>query len=197
MLGSKKEISRCGLIPAHARCYDGDMRGVLTYQCCLASLQLAPWSRLVSSRHLSCLVRHQLTNEQKWCKSLVLTKLSLSITLIFHWLIIIWNEVIELSAFELFLFLMHRDELVGIQTIWWVDYQLAVGFLTGSWKSNLDVWVSNHNHQSARPRNSHIKPLWIGEEAQFVGCVHCQELVRASHLVKCSNANSELRKYSG
>ena len=85
-----------------------------------------------------------LTNEQKWCKSLVLTKLSLSITLIFHWLIIIWNEVIELSAFQLFLFLMHRDELVGIQTIWWVDYQLAVGFLTGSWKSNLDVWISNH-----------------------------------------------------
>ena len=144
VLGSKKEISRCSLIPAHARCYDGDMRGVLTYQCCLASLQLAPWSRLVSSRHLSCLVRHQLTNEQKWCKSLVLTKLSLSITLIFHWLIIIWHEVIELSAFELFLFLMHRDELVGIQTIWWVDYQLAVGFLTGSWKSNLDVWISNH-----------------------------------------------------
>ena len=143
VLGSKKEISRCSLIPAHARCYDGDMRGVLTYQCCLASLQLAPWSRLVSSRHLSCLVRHQLTNEQKWCKSLVLTKLSLSITLIFHWLIIIWNEVIELSAFELFLFLMHRDELVGIQTIWWVDYQLAVGFLTGSWKSNMDVWISN------------------------------------------------------
>ena len=99
---------------------------------------------MVSSRHLSCLVRHQLTNEQKWCKSLVLTKLSLSITLIFHWLIIIWHEVIELSAFELFLFLMHRDELVGIQTIWWVDYQLAVGFLTGSWKSNLDVWISNH-----------------------------------------------------
>ena len=98
---------------------------------------------MVSSRHLSCLVRHQLTNEQKWCKSLVLTKLSLSITLIFHWLIIIWNEVIELSAFELFLFLMHRDELVGIQTIWWVDYQLAVGFLTGSWKSNMDVWISN------------------------------------------------------
>ena len=127
VLGSKKEISRCSLIPAHARCYDGDMRGVLTY----------------SSRHLSCLVRHQLTNEQKWCKSLVLTKLSLSITLIFHWLIIIWNEVIQLSAFELFLFLMHRDELVGIQTIWWVDYQLAVGFLTGSWKSNMDVWISN------------------------------------------------------
>ena len=49
-----------------------------------------------------------------------------------------------MSAFELFLFLMHRDELVGIQTIWWVDYQLAVGFLTGSWKSNLDVWISNH-----------------------------------------------------
>ena len=39
---------------------------------------------------------------------------------------------------------MHREELVGIQTIWWVDYQLAVGFLTGSWKSNLDVWISNH-----------------------------------------------------
>ena len=38
---------------------------------------------------------------------------------------------------------MHREELVGIQTIWWVDYQLAVGFLTGSWKSNLDVWISN------------------------------------------------------
>ena len=60
-----------------------------------------------------------------------------------------------------------------------------------------DVWVSNHNHQSARPRNSHIKPLRIGEEAQFVGCVHCQELVRASHLVICTNVNSELRKYSG
>ena len=58
---------------------------------------------------LSYLVGLQLTNEQKWCKSLVLTKLSLSITFIFHWLIIIWNEVIELSAFELFLFLMHRD----------------------------------------------------------------------------------------
>ena len=39
---------------------------------------------------------------------------------------------------------MDREELVGIQTIWWVDYQLAVGFLTGSWKSNLDVWISNH-----------------------------------------------------
>ena len=38
---------------------------------------------------------------------------------------------------------MHREELVGIQTIWWVDYQLAVGFLTGSWKSNMDVWISN------------------------------------------------------
>ena len=49
-----------------------------------------------------------------------------------------------MSDFELFLFLTHRDELVGIQTIWWVDYQLAVGFLTGSWKSNLDVWISNH-----------------------------------------------------
>ena len=38
---------------------------------------------------------------------------------------------------------MDREELVGIQTIWWVDYQLAVGFLTGSWKSNMDVWISN------------------------------------------------------
>ena len=38
---------------------------------------------------------------------------------------------------------MHREELVGIQTIWWVDYQLAVGFITGSWKSNMDVWISN------------------------------------------------------
>ena len=172
VLGSKKEISRCSLIPAHARCYDGDMRGVLTYQCCLASLQLAPWSRLVSSRHLSCLVRHQLTNEQKWCKSLVLTKLSLSITLIFHWLIIIWNEVIELSAFELFLFLMLRDELVGIQTIWWVDYQLAVGFLTGSWKSNLDVWISNHLFGNPTaclswPRCSGAQVFWICHQWDF------------------------------
>ena len=143
VLGSKKEISRCSLIPAQAMCNDGDMRGVLTYQCCLASLQLAPRSCLVS-RPVLPRQTSTLTNEQKWCKSLVLTKLSLSITLIFHWLIIIWHEVIELSAFELFLFLMHRDELVGIQTIWWVDYQLAVGFLTGSWKSNLDVWISNH-----------------------------------------------------
>ena len=47
VLGSKKEISRCSLIPAHARCYNGDMRGVLTYQCCLASLQLGSRSRLV------------------------------------------------------------------------------------------------------------------------------------------------------
>ena len=38
---------------------------------------------------------------------------------------------------------MDREELVGIQTIWWVDYQLAVGFLTGSWKSNMDVWISD------------------------------------------------------
>ena len=25
--GSKKEILVCGLVPAHARCYDGDMSG--------------------------------------------------------------------------------------------------------------------------------------------------------------------------
>ena len=141
VLGSKKEISRCSLIPAHARCYDGDMRGVLTYQCCLASLQLAPWSRLVSTPVLP----HQ-TPTNEWTKVMQIT--GIDKTLFFH------NTHIPLtdhnlkwgllSAFELFLFLMHRDELVGIQTIWWVDYQLAVGFLTGSWKSNLDVWISNH-----------------------------------------------------
>ena len=142
VLGSKKEISRCSLIPAYARCYDGDMRGVLTYQCCLASLQLAPWSRLVSTPVLS---RQTPTNE--WTKVMQITGIDKTLT--FHNTHIpltdhkIWHEVIELSAFELFLFLMHRDELVGIQTIWWVDYQLAVGFLTGSWKSNMDVWISN------------------------------------------------------
>ena len=48
------------------------------------------------------------------------------------------------GAQDRFLYLMHKGRMVGIPTIQWVEYQLAAGFLTSGWKSNLDGLISNH-----------------------------------------------------
>ena len=40
--------------------------------------------------------------------------------------------------------LMLRKVVGGIPTMWWVDYQPWVGFLTSGRKSNPGGWISNH-----------------------------------------------------